>query len=76
VTQRNPQVDSIQCHVISCGNQRTLSPVTALPVIMRRISDAPWKMAKIRELAIPDLHRDSQAFTQAVKAFTGGHAVG
>jgi len=26
---------SIQCHVISCGNQRTLSPVTALPVIGR-----------------------------------------
>jgi hypothetical protein len=34
----------------TCGYQRTSSPVTALPMIMRWISDVPSKMVKLMEV--------------------------
>ena len=34
---------------MTCGYYRTSSPVTALPMIMRWISDVPSKMVKILE---------------------------
>ncbi len=37
----------IRTSAMTCGYYRTLSPVTALPMIMRWISDVPSKMVKI-----------------------------
>jgi hypothetical protein len=35
---------------MTCDYQRTLSPVTALPMIMRWISDVPSKIVKLMEV--------------------------
>ena len=37
----------IRISAMTCGYQRTSSPVTALPMIMRWISDVPSKIVKI-----------------------------
>jgi hypothetical protein len=39
----------IRTSAMTCGYQRTSSPVTALPMIMRWISDVPSKIVKVVE---------------------------
>jgi hypothetical protein len=38
---------------VTIGYYRTSSPVTALPMIMRWISDVPSKIVKILEILVP-----------------------
>jgi hypothetical protein len=55
---------------MTCGHYRTPSPVTALPMIMRWISDVPSKMVKLVEVRAVSAGRwpDSDAYVSTNSA--------
>jgi hypothetical protein len=51
------QLEKTRISAMTCGYQRTSSPVTALPMIMRWISDVPSKIVKLVDVRAVSFRR-------------------